>query len=83
MTTTRGDGIVKDFYQRGTGELATAYRKGESSASKAAAKRPPAPADKGAEKKPVKPVASDKQRKRNRDQRLIMALARLLASRTR
>nr|WP_199045473.1 hypothetical protein [Dyella sp. ASV24] len=83
MTTSRGDGIVKEFYQHGAGELAAAYRKADSPASVAAATRPPVPAGKTAAKKPAELVASGKQRKRTRDQRLVLALARLLASRTR
>lgn len=82
MTTSQGDGIVKDFYQRGTGELAAAYRKGDTPASDAVVERPSIAAGKTA-KGSAETIASDKQRKLTRDQRLILALARLLASRTR
>ena len=81
MTIGHGNDIVKDLHERGTGALAPVpgkARQSEPAVATAAKTRPPARSTSSAPGE-----ASDKQRKHTRDQRLVLALARLLASRMR
>jgi hypothetical protein len=81
MTTASGDEIVDDFYQRGMGELAGAPNEASSPA-------PSSPHRQRAllalpHKSSVTTGDSGKRPKRSREQRLVLALARLLAARMR
>lgn len=82
MTSSAGDDVVNEFTRRGFGELASSAK-------------PPMPAAAAASKPsralvpvvPNKPApheaAAPKPRKHTREQRLVLALARLLAARIR
>lgn len=83
MTTPSGDEIVNDFTGRGFGELA-APRKATSPPAAVPTKKPSRALVPIAARKPTSNAdAPDSRRKRTREQRLVLALARLLAARMR
>ena len=83
MTMPSGDEIVNDFTRRGFGELAEP-RKASAPSSPAATKKPARAFPPIAARKPVLHAdAPGPRRKRTREQRLVLALARLLAARMR
>lgn len=81
MTTASGDEIVDDFYQRGMGELTSARREASSPAPSSPPKQRASLAL--PHKSTVTPGDPGKRPKRSREQRLVLALARLLAARMR
>ena len=84
MTTVPGDEIVNDFYQRGTGELAVPHKSNAAQGTVPATKPHASAARPAVLRKPTSSGdAAGKQRKRTREQRLVLALARLLAARMR
>lgn len=82
MTSSSGDEIVNDFTRRGFGELASPRKPSDRASavikkpSKALVPMPP-------HKAPPHTASPQKPRKRTREQRLVLAFARLLAARMR
>lgn len=84
MTTQSGDEIINDFYQRGRGMSKGPSRQGASTRTGSPGRPKPPGASSPHSNNPAPPAsAAGKKRIQTRDQRLVLALARLLAARTR